>query len=507
MRKLLYLLTFFFTIHQIQAQDPTFTFPVYSSHKNDFLNYTSNYETIFEGCTDINIRISRPIGFSDSEINLPITLSGSAVINNDYTVSYGTNSIEVSDESSTIVIPVSSPYVDLLITPVHDGVVEGTETIILTIDEIVIPGSFQTSSESYSFSVKDQPNLSLTVSSSATSVHCPGDEVILDAQLTGGVGQYMRSPFIQYQPYSYVWEQIGTDPTQPVNPQKTTDYVVRATDICGTQFVSKSVNIEVPIYPDFDATTSPAYVCEQDAETDLCVSDLYGGEGTSYTYNWSSTSNTSTLSSSQCLTAGKGDYKVSISDVCNTSPLVLQNTIYLDAPPVPFFEYLVVPNSELILEFNNYTVDTTDVSFKYRWDYGNGQVSNQEEAIFPRYDVPGTYEVSLKTVSDMSGCVNEHIEYAYIDRYYFYAPNAFTPNGDDVNDSFRPIVTGTKSYELFVYDGFGKVVFNTSELTDEWDGTYKGKPAAEGVYIFKVVMVKEADVVVFSEQGTVTLLR
>ena len=58
-----------------------------------------------------------------------------------------------------------------------------------------------------------------------------------------------------------------------------------------------------------------------------------------------------------------------------------------------------------------------------------------------------------------------------------------------------------------MYDGFGKVVYSSSDRLEEWDGTYKGKPAAEGIYIYKVVMIKQSDVVVFSEQGTVTLIR
>lgn len=530
MRKLLYLLTFFFTISFSYAQDPTYDFSVITSHSNEFLQNTPNYSTVFEGCTEISIKIFRPLGLSDAyTIEIPFTLSGTAKLNVDYTLEFNEGVAVSNATGSSLIMEASARDLTVLIKPIHDGVIETPESIVLDINKVVVPGIFQTNAKTLDFLVKDQPKLNLTVSSD-TSVKCAGDEVTIDARVSGGVGQYMRSPFITYQPYAYTWDQIGTNRVQPVKPLQTTDYKVTATDICGTQLVSKSVNVEVPIYPEIEGSLDSAYICEKDAEVELCAYAVSGGEGFSYTYDWKEINKNTTLSNNRCLTASSGNYVVTISDVCKSPAVVKMNSIYLDEAPVPTYEYLSVPDSAIKVEFNNLTSLKDGLTHEWffkntEFDYSNTlYIANQYPVIVEgksttsvivgdsinpvTFDTPGIYDVTLKVTTLDAGCVKEYSEYITLEpSYFFYAPNAFTPNGDDVNDSFRPIVTGTKNYDFFVYDGFGKMVFNSSNVLKEWDGTYKGKPATEGVYVYKVIMTKNADVVVFSEQGSVTLLR
>ena len=57
----------------------------------------------------------------------------------------------------------------------------------------------------------------------------------------------------------------------------------------------------------------------------------------------------------------------------------------------------------------------------------------------------------------------------------FYVPTAFTPNGDGLNDIFRPTAVGIASMEYFrVFNRYGELVYETSDITKGWDGTYKG---------------------------------
>jgi gliding motility-associated-like protein len=62
-------------------------------------------------------------------------------------------------------------------------------------------------------------------------------------------------------------------------------------------------------------------------------------------------------------------------------------------------------------------------------------------------------------------------------------PNAFTPNGDGVNDLFRPIVQGMQSFRYRIYDRNGQEVF-TGSSNEAWQGNRGNAPAAEGVYFF-----------------------
>ena len=70
--------------------------------------------------------------------------------------------------------------------------------------------------------------------------------------------------------------------------------------------------------------------------------------------------------------------------------------------------------------------------------------------------------------------------------FNIYVPDAFTPNGDNLNETFQPVLTGTKLYELTLFDRWGKKVFQTSELEKGWDGSYNGEACKNDVYIWKI---------------------
>jgi len=64
-------------------------------------------------------------------------------------------------------------------------------------------------------------------------------------------------------------------------------------------------------------------------------------------------------------------------------------------------------------------------------------------------------------------------------------PNAFTPNGDGVNDTLYIIEVGIKKLvELRVFNRYGQVVFKTEDLAQGWDGSYKGEPQEIGNYVY-----------------------
>lgn len=67
-----------------------------------------------------------------------------------------------------------------------------------------------------------------------------------------------------------------------------------------------------------------------------------------------------------------------------------------------------------------------------------------------------------------------------------YVPTAFTPNGDGLNDTFKPILIGMKSLAYFkVYNRFGEMVFYTTRVNDGWNGVYKGKPQDTATFVWE----------------------
>jgi len=112
------------------------------------------------------------------------------------------------------------------------------------------------------------------------------------------------------------------------------------------------------------------------------------------------------------------------------------------------------------------------------------------------------------TVKDGIGCMDTDDVFVKVyDGPEYYVPNAFTPNGDGLNDVFRPIPVGMRSTEYFrVFDRYGKVVFETREWMKGWDGMVQGKKATTGTYVWTVKGVDTNGRTV-ELKGTVLLLQ
>lgn len=67
-----------------------------------------------------------------------------------------------------------------------------------------------------------------------------------------------------------------------------------------------------------------------------------------------------------------------------------------------------------------------------------------------------------------------------------FIPNSFTPNGDGLNDTFGVYGESVKNYRMEVYNRWGEIIFSSTEVTRQWDGTYRGKHVPQGAYVYKV---------------------
>ena len=99
---------------------------------------------------------------------------------------------------------------------------------------------------------------------------------------------------------------------------------------------------------------------------------------------------------------------------------------------------------------------------------------------------PGIYSVS---VSNSCGSNTQSIEVFDKCEFPFYIPNAFTPNGDGLNDFFRiPSSNLYKLIHLTVYNRLGQKVFETNDKTMGWDGTYRNTLQPVGGYVYLIIM-------------------
>jgi gliding motility-associated-like protein len=70
-----------------------------------------------------------------------------------------------------------------------------------------------------------------------------------------------------------------------------------------------------------------------------------------------------------------------------------------------------------------------------------------------------------------------------------YVPNAFTPNGDGLNDMFRPKFTGYISMEVYIFNRWGQLLYQWNTLDGGWDGTYMGEKVQEDTYVYLIKAV------------------
>lgn len=67
-----------------------------------------------------------------------------------------------------------------------------------------------------------------------------------------------------------------------------------------------------------------------------------------------------------------------------------------------------------------------------------------------------------------------------------FLPNAFSPNNDGINDFYKPICAGLNGYIFEIYDRWGQLVYTDTPESKGWDGTFRGKNAENGTYVFRL---------------------
>ena len=87
-----------------------------------------------------------------------------------------------------------------------------------------------------------------------------------------------------------------------------------------------------------------------------------------------------------------------------------------------------------------------------------------------------------------------------------YIPNIFSPNGDNQNDVFYVRGQLISSLHLMVFDRWGEKIFETENVLEGWDGTYKGKEMPSDVYIYQAVITM-TDGAEMKKKGNVSLVR
>lgn len=148
----------------------------------------------------------------------------------------------------------------------------------------------------------------------------------------------------------------------------------------------------------------------------------------------------------------------------------------------------------------------------YIWDFGDGsEVSNDVNPTHTFIVEPEqNFQVTLIAISD-HGCVDSITKVILMEKgVIMYVPNAFTPDGNQFNPVFLPIITSgvdKNQYQLEIYDRWGELIFKTNDVNEGWDGTYSGMICHEGLYTWKITYKTSSSDEKQMKTGHVNLLR
>jgi len=229
-------------------------------------------------------------------------------------------------------------------------------------------------------------------------------------------------------------------------------------------------DIEVAPLPEAEIVASAEAGCAP-LMVDFTLADTAAGSNYQWSFN-SQSFGTSSPSASWEFSMGQHTIAVEVisaAGCAQTAQLPGGISVFTTEADFSFFpEKPSITNSKVTFrsltqhaEFNFWQIDTLDS--------GSGDFFNYE---FPS-DFGGTYEVCLDVIST-EGCVDSLCQTVTVaDEFFVYVPNAFTPDGDGLNDLFAPQLSriDIAEYRFWITNRNGRVVFETNDPIQKWDGS------------------------------------
>ena len=133
--------------------------------------------------------------------------------------------------------------------------------------------------------------------------------------------------------------------------------------------------------------------------------------------------------------------------------------------------------------------------YSWRITRGNEELATRlDETVRYTFMNPGGYTVTHSVANmqcpcntDDGDCEKDSTQFKIsIQESQLLVPNVFTPNGDGQNDEFRVLYRSLRDYHIWVYNRWGKLVYESTDPSRGWDGTILGRPAAEGAYYYVI---------------------
>jgi len=277
--------------------------------------------------------------------------------------------------------------------------------------------------------------------------------------------------------YVYTWNNgLGFGQTQFVAPTQTTSYSVLVEDGCSDP---AAATLSVFVHPDFVVNQiSGPLVCYGESTSSTVTASPAGN----YNFEWQ----TSPKFYGQTYTGNPATFDVLVTNV--QTGCEQEISAKLPGYPVIVANFSVSPagncvsflDPELtVLDFSSGVVNGT-------WDFGDGtsEPYNSGQLLKHSYPDTGIYTIKLLVINQ-GGCKDSaSLTVCVRNASTLYAPNAFTPDGDNLNDKFQFVGLGIESIDWIIFDRYGNEIHRGSGMDEGWDGNVRGSRALPGVYTY-----------------------
>ena len=198
-------------------------------------------------------------------------------------------------------------------------------------------------------------------------------------------------------------------------------------------------------------------------------------------YSWSTGASTNTITVNPLTTT---TYTITgIKDNCFQT---IQTTVTVNENPDALFSMDPKELSEFAptLHLINESVGNHLLN---QWSFGDGSpASNQKDPVYT-YAEPGSYTVCLKIADSLTHCKDSTCNnLIYKPEWCIYVPNAFSPNGNDLNEVFFAKGTNLIEFHMTIFDRWGAIVFESDDIHTGWDGKIKNERAKQDTYVWKI---------------------
>lgn len=327
-----------------------------------------------------------------------------------------------------------------------------------------------------------RPVLSATISPYDTI--CPGYPTTIGVTgVTGGLANYLIT-----------WDTgesgNGTSMSISANPAQTQLYTATITDVCETTPLVLTTEVFVAPLPVPLMSVVEPVICEP------AVFEVHNETDSTMTagYVWYFPKSQSAINEPVIFTDTlmQGQYDVQL---IVTSPLGCIDSItrvnFLTVQSKPKADFTWSPNPVLMFNTDVHFQNRSFLDHTYEWSFPGGIPSystlERPKVKYPEGEL-GTYPVTLIVTSEL-GCTDTlQLPLTVFPEVVLYAPNSFTPDGDEFNQGWKVYINGTdiQTFHMQIFNRWGEMIFENHDATVAWDGTYNGKIVETGTYVWKI---------------------